>query len=105
MASSVRSGLMDWRQRVGEGLEVLAEGGILLVFGFEDFGDAAGEVGDLVGELGDGFFPVGDVGVAVVEEELENFDQVFGLGEVAVEGDAVVLIEDGAGRGTGRGCW
>ena len=80
----------------GEGLEVLAEGGILLVLGFEDGGDAASEVGDLVGELGDGLFPVGDVGVAVVEEKVEDFDQVLGPGDVAVEGDAVVLIEDGA---------
>ena len=82
----------------GEGLEVLAEGGILLVLGFEDGGDAASEVGDLVGELGDGLFPVGDVGVAVVEEKLEDFDQVFWLDEIAVEGDAVVLIEDGSIR-------
>jgi hypothetical protein len=81
----------------GEGLEVLAEGGILLVFGFEDGSDAASEVGNLVGELGDGLFPVRNVGVAIVEKKLENFDQVFGLGEVAVERDAVVLIEDGSG--------
>jgi hypothetical protein len=58
----------------GEGMEVFAEGGILLVLGFEDGGDAAGEVGDLVGELGDVFFPVGNVGIAVVEKELECLD-------------------------------
>src|ERR1035441_5897428 len=45
----------------GERLEILAEGGIPLVFGFEDGGDTPGEVGNLFGELGDGVFPVGDV--------------------------------------------
>ena len=29
------------------------------------------------------------VGRAVLEEAFEDFDQVFGFGEVAVEGDAV----------------
>ena len=32
----------------GEGLKVFAEVGILLVFGFEDVGYAAGEVGDFL---------------------------------------------------------
>jgi hypothetical protein len=53
----------------------------------------------------DGFFPIDLVRLAVLEEELEDFDEVFGFGEVAVELDQVVLVEDGAGRGTGRGCW
>jgi len=47
----------------------------------------------------------------MIEEELEDFDEVFGFGEVAVEGDAVVLVEDGAvggleedvGEGVARG--
>jgi hypothetical protein len=62
----------------GEGLEVLAEGGILLVFGFEDGGYATGEVGDFLGELGDGLFPVGDVGEFVTEEAFEDFDEFAG---------------------------
>ena len=80
----------------GEGKEVLAEGGVLLVFRFEDGGDAACEIGNLLGELGDGLFPVDLVGLTVLEEEVEDFDQPFRLVEVAVEGDAVVLIQDGA---------
>ena len=59
---------------VGEGLEVFAEGGVALVLGGEDFVDAVGEVRDFGGELGDRVFPVGDVGLLVVEEELEDFD-------------------------------
>jgi hypothetical protein len=78
----------------GEGPEVLTEGGILLVLGFKDGGDAACKVGNLLSELGYSFFPIDLVGLAVLEEEFENFDQTFGLVEVAVEGDAVVLIED-----------
>ena len=34
------------------------------------------------------------MGLAVLKEELEDFDEVFGFGEVAVEGDAVVLVGD-----------
>jgi hypothetical protein len=81
---------------LGEGLEVFAVGGVLRVLGFEDFGYAVGEVGDFFGELEDGLFPVDLVGLAVLEEELEDFDEVIRPGEVAVEGDAVVLVEDGA---------
>jgi hypothetical protein len=81
---------------VGEGLELFTEVGVLLVLGFEDFSDASGEVRDLLGELEDGFFPIDFVGQAMLEEVLEDFDEVFGFGKVAVEGDTVVLVEDGA---------
>lgn len=37
------------------------------------------------------------MGLTVVEEALEDFDELFGRGDGVVEGDAVVLIEDGAG--------
>jgi len=84
---------------VGEGLEVLAEGGVALVFFGEDFVDTGGAFGDFGGELGDGILPVGDVGLFVVEEELEDFDELFRVGDGIVEGDAAVLIEDGVGRG------
>ena len=75
---------------VGEGLELCAEVGVLLVLGVEDGGDPEGEVGDLFRELEDGLFPVDLVGLAVVEEELQDFDEAFGLDQIAVEGDAVV---------------
>ena len=35
----------------------------------------------------------------MLEEELQDFDEAFGACEVAVEGDAAVLVEDGAGGG------
>ncbi len=96
---------MDWRQSSAKALKRSRKLGVLRVFVVEDFGDALGEVGDLLGELEDGLFPVDLVGLAVLEEELEDFYEVFGVVEGAVEGDAVVLVEDGARRGTGRGCW
>ncbi len=40
-------------------------------------GHAVGEFGDFVSELGDGVFPVGIVRLLVVEEELEDFDELF----------------------------
>ena len=82
---------------VGEGLEVLAEGGVALVFFGEDFVDAGGEFGDFGGELSDGILPVGNVWLLVVEEELEDFDELCGIGDGFVEGYAVVLVEDGVG--------
>ena len=86
---------MDWRQRSAKDWEVFAEGGVALVFCGEDFVDAVGELGDFGGELGDGILPVGDVGLLVVEEELEDFDELFRRGDGLVEGDAAVLVEDG----------
>ena len=55
---------------IGEGLEVLAEGGVALVLVGEDFVYAGGEFGNFGGELGDSILPVGDVGLLVFEEEL-----------------------------------
>lgn len=83
----------------GEGLEVFAEGAVLLELAFEDGGYAFGEVGDLLGEPGDGFFPVDLVGLLVLEEEFEDFDELFGGGDGVVEGDAVALVEDGVAGG------
>ena len=89
---------MDWRQRSAKDWKFFAEGLVLGVFLLEDAGDAVGEVGDLFGELDDGVFPVDFVRLAVVEEEGEDFDELFGVGDGVVEGDEVVLIEDGAVR-------
>lgn len=79
---------------LGEGLEVLAEAGVAVVLGEEDGLDGSGEVFDLGGELIDGILPVGDVGLLVFEEESEDFDQLFGVGDVVVEGDSRILVED-----------
>ena len=75
------------------------EGGVSVVFRGEDLGDAVGDVGDLLGEAGDGGLPVDFVGLTVLEEEGEDFEELFGLVNGCIEGDAVVLIEDGAGGG------
>jgi hypothetical protein len=63
---------------LGEGLEVFAEGGVLLVLGLKNVRDAGGKFGDFLCELGDGGLPIYLVGLAVLEEELEDFDEVFG---------------------------
>ena len=85
--------------QLGEGIKVLAECGILFVLRFEDCRDAFGQLWNLLRELGDGLFPVGYVGQLVVEEEFEDVNQLVGGFDGVVEGDAVVLIEDGvAGR-------
>ena len=97
-------GIDELTAEFGEGGEIFAEGGVLLELFFEDFGYAVGDVGDLLGELCDGVFPVDFVGLFVFEEELEDFNELFGGGDGVVEGDAVVLVEDGVARGL-EGCW
>jgi hypothetical protein len=68
------------------------------VLGSQNIRDPSGEVRYLFGKLLDRFFPVHLVGLAVIEEKLERLDEGFRLGEVAVQGDAVVLIQHGTGR-------
>jgi hypothetical protein len=91
----------------GERLEVFAESPVAIVLGQQQGLDGSGEVFYLGGELVDGVFPVGDVGLLMIEEELEDVNEFFGVGEVTVEGDAAVLIEDGASwrleEGVGEG--
>ncbi len=83
----------------GKGREVVAEGGVLCELPFEDGGYAPGEVGDLFGEAGDGFFPVDLVRLFVLEEELEDGDEIFRVGDGVVEDDSLALVEDGAAGG------
>ena len=81
--------------KFGEGGEAGAELRVFLVLGFENFGDAFGEFGSFFGELGDGYIPVDLVGLAVFEEESEDFDEGFGGVDWTVEGLEGALIEDG----------
>src|SRR5579872_4077282 len=43
-------------------------------------------------------FKGGNVGCGIVEEGVEYSDEFFGVGQVYVEGEFVVLVEDGAAR-------
>lgn len=69
-----------------EGVEVFAEGGVAGVLAFKDGGDAASEVGDFLGELEDGIFPVDFVGLSMLEEELKDLNEGFGLVDGSIEG-------------------
>ena len=69
---------MDWRQSSAKDWKFSRKVAFFLCSASRMLVDAVGELGDFFGELGDGFFPVGDVGLLVVEEELEDFDELFG---------------------------
>jgi hypothetical protein len=93
MALSGRSGLMDWRQSSAK-----------------DVRDAGGKFGDFLCELGDGGLPIYLVGLAVLEEELEDFDEVFGgfsMGPASPisKGACGCPGRGRRGWGIGRGCW
>ena len=77
-------------RRIGRGI------GVFGVPGFEDLGHAFGELRDALGEVLDGVFPDEMVGLAVLEEKPQEVDELIGFGKITVEGNKVILMEDGA---------
>jgi hypothetical protein len=65
------------------GLELFAEVGVLCAR-LRGFWLRRRRGRGFFGELEDGFFPIDLMGLAVFEVELEDFDEAFGFGEVAV---------------------
>src|ERR1019366_5003165 len=81
---------------VVEGVEALDELGVGAALGFDLVFDALGDGGDALLEGGDGLVPFFVVGLAVAEEDLEQFDEVAAVADVFVQALAdAVLEEDG----------
>jgi hypothetical protein len=68
-----------------------------LAFLDDELAEAGADFGDAFLEFIDGFFPFGDGGRGVAEEEIENVDEVFGLFEIGFVEAFALLVEDGAG--------
>ena len=79
--------------KVGEGSD---KGGVGLALGVNDLLEAAAQVGDLLLEVGDGLVPFLVDGLGVGEELVDDLGQVFGIGEIGVEGGLAVLEQEGA---------
>jgi len=79
--------------KVGEGGN---KGGVDLALGVNDLLEAAAEVGNLLLEVGDGLVPFLVDRLGVGEELVDDLDEVFGIGEIGVEGGLAVLEQEGA---------
>ncbi len=82
-------------QETGEGGD---KGFVVGMFLLDALHKALRQVGDAFFEVGHGMFKGGDVGGGIVEEGIEYGDEFFGVGQVYVEGEFVVLVEDGTAR-------
>ena len=81
---------MDWRQSSAKARKFSRKAAFLSYSFSRMLVTPCGEVGDLLGELEDGFFPIGFVGLAVLEEELRT--SISFSGSVMVSSNSMRLF-------------